>query len=235
MRLDIITLFPEMIEQALGHSICRRAQEAGLVEIRTANPRDFAQDARKTVDDKPFGGGPGMLMMAEPLAQALESLGPLDGAAVIVTDPTGPLYGQNTARELAQNERVVIVCGHYEGIDERFIEEFATHRVSIGDYILTGGELPALVIADSLIRLIPGVLGDEASLEIDAFSDGLLSAPQYTRPEAWRGRAAPDAYRSGDHAELHRTKRAWALRATRERRPDLFALAPLEKRDLDML
>lgn len=235
MKLDFVSLFPEWIQNALSVSIPHRAQQKGAVSIRSANPRDFALDERKTVDDKPFGGGPGMLMLAQTTEDALLSLQPEPGCAIVMPDPTGHTFTQAIAQELAQKSHVVIVCGHYEGIDERFAEKWVTHRISIGDYVLSGGETAGLVIADAIIRLLPGVLGDADSLAIDSHSDGLLSAPQFTRPEIWDGREVPAVLRSGDHGAIAKWKRKQALRLTRELRPDLFALAPLEKGDLDML
>jgi tRNA (guanine37-N1)-methyltransferase len=155
--------------------------------------------------------------------------------AVVMPDPTGPLFGQEDAQELSRFDQVVFLCGHYEGIDERVCEKWVTHRFSIGDYVLTGGELPALVMADAVVRLLPGVLGDASSLGIDSHSDGLLSAPQYTRPEVWEGRSVPDVLRSGDHGAIAKWKRAVGLKVTRERRPDLFARAALAKSDLVLL
>jgi tRNA (guanine37-N1)-methyltransferase len=233
LRIDFVTLFPEMVMDALGHSIPKRAREAGLAAYGAANPRDFTTDKHRTVDDTPFGGGPGMLMKAEPLAQAIDSLGPAD--AIVMTDPTGCLFDQTAARELSSLSHVVLVCGHYEGIDDRVRQRYATHVFSIGDFILTNGELPALVMADAVVRLIPGVLGSEDSLAIDSHSDGLLSAPQFTRPEEWRGLSVPSVLTSGNHAEIAKWKRREALRQTREQRPDLFAKARLTDGDLKLL
>lgn len=235
MRIGFVTLFPEMIREALGHSIIGRAQRSAAVQLDVANPRDFASDERKTVDDVPFAGGPGMLMLAETTFQAYQSLSPESGAAVVMTDPTGERFEQRHATELSKKNQVIFVCGHYEGIDERFAQKYGTHRFSIGDYVLTGGELPSLVMADAVIRLLPGVLGDSQSLSIDSHSDGLLSAPQYTRPETWQDIDAPAILRSGDHGAIAKWKREQALRITRDRRPDLFARATLEKGDADML
>jgi tRNA (guanine37-N1)-methyltransferase len=233
LRLDFVTLFPEMVLGALGHSIMKRAQAADLVEFATRNPRDFTTDKHRTVDDNPFGGGPGMLMKAEPVGLAIESFGPAD--AVVLTDPTGRLFTRGDAFTLARLHHVVFVCGHYEGIDDRVRLRFATHVFSIGDYVLTNGELPALVMADAVARLVPGVLGSEESLEIDSHADGLLSAPQFTRPEEWRGLSVPPVLLSGNHGEIERWKRRESLRTTREHRPDLFAKARLSEADLKLL
>ncbi|MFI5384680.1 MAG: tRNA (guanosine(37)-N1)-methyltransferase TrmD [Fimbriimonadales bacterium] len=233
MRLDFVTLFPEMVLGTLGHSITSRAADGGFASYGASNPRDFTTDRHRTVDDNPFGGGPGMLMKAEPVAQAIESLGPAD--AVVLTDPTGRLFTQGDARALSSLGHVVFVCGHYEGIDDRIRQRYATHVFSIGDFVLTNGELPALVMADAIVRLIPGVLGSEESLAIDSHSDGLLSASQFTRPEDWRGLGVPPVLLSGNHAEIERWKRREALKLTREQRPDLFARACLSDEDLKLL
>lgn len=230
-----VTLFPEMLLPATQHSMLARAVAKGLVRFDAVNPRDFAQDRHRTVDDTPFGGGPGMLMTPGPVSAAIDSLSPSDEDAVVFLDPTGELFTQRHAVELARYRRLVLVCGHYEGIDERVRQIYATHTLSIGDYVLTGGELASLVIADAVVRQIPGVLGDEESLAIDSHSDGLLSAPQYTRPADFRGLQVPEVLMSGDHGAIERWKRAASLRATRESRPDLFPLAKLDKRDLDLL
>jgi tRNA (guanine37-N1)-methyltransferase len=235
MRIDFVTLFPDQIRQALGHSITLRARERGLYDTQVANPRDFATDSHKTVDDKPYGGGPGMVMIAELVDQALQSLQPIPGAAVVVTDPTGERFTQGHAATLAKLGQVIFVCGHYEGIDERFAMLRATHRFSIGDYVLTGGEMPALVMADAIIRLLPGALGAAESLDIDSHHDGLLSAPQFTRPEVWQGLAVPPELTGGNHGDAAKWKRKQALRSTRSHRPDLFSTARLEKSDLDLL
>lgn len=234
LRVQFVTLFPDMVLQAVGHSMLRRASDAGRVSFETADPRAFTRDKHRTVDDKPFAGGPGMLLKPEPVAQAIESLG-VEGAAIVFTEPTGTRFEQRHARELSQQPRVMFVCGHYEGIDERVRAHYATHAFSLGDFVLTGGELPALVMADAIVRLVPGVLGSEESLAIDSHADGLLSAPQFTRPEVWRDLEVPGVLLSGDHQAVARWKRQRALRLTRDVRPDLFCRATLEKADLDLL
>lgn len=234
LRVQFVTLFPEMVLQAVGHSMLRRASDAGLVAFEAADPRSFTTDNHRTVDDRPFGGGPGMLMKAEPVAQAIESFGS-EGAAIVFPDPTGARFDQATAVELEAAGRVMFVCGHYEGIDERVRERYATHTLSIGDFVLTGGELPALLMADAIVRIVPNVLGSDQSLGIDSHADGLLSAPQFTRPEIWREMAVPEVLLSGDHGAIARWKRKAALETTRQRRPDLFCRAPLEKNDADLL
>lgn len=233
LRVGFVTLFPEMILPTVGHSIVRRAVEAGLVAFETQNPRDFTTDKHRTVDDSPFGGGPGMVMKAEPVARAIEALGRME--AVVFTDPTGVPFTQTLAHELAGKGSVAFVCGHYEGIDDRARERFATHTISLGDFVLTNGELPALVMADAIVRLLPGALGSAESLGIDSFGDGLLSAPQYTRPEVWRDLPVPPVLLTGNHAEIAKWKRAMALQTTRARRPDLFARAALRAGDLELL
>jgi tRNA (guanine37-N1)-methyltransferase len=207
------------------------------VEFRTANPRDFCHDRHLKVDDKPFGGEPGMLIRAEPVARAIEWLdkGEHGTTAVVLTAPTGRPFDQAGARKLAQFDRVIFLCGHYEGIDHRIEEKFCTHVFSIGDYVLTNGELPALVMADAVVRLLPGVLGSSASLDADSFSDGLLSAPNYTRPEVWREMAVPPVLLGGDHKVIQKWRRAYALKLTRELRPDLFSRVKLRKGDLELL
>lgn len=224
-----------MLAAPLGHSILGRASANGKVSFRTANPRDYAYDRHQKVDDTPFGGEPGMLLRAEPVALAIESLQPAEDAAIVMTDPAGLPFDQAAAQALSECPQVIFLCGHYEGIDHRIKTRFCTHAYSIGDYILTNGELPALVMADALVRLLPGVLGNAASLEADSHSDGLLSAPNFTRPEVWRDEAIPTVLKSGDHKAIARWRREQALRTTRDNRPDLLARARLEKGDLDVL
>jgi len=235
LRIDFITLFPEMMLAAARHSMLMRAEQDGIVGFSAVDPREFTTDKHRTVDDKPYAGGPGMLMKPEPVYKAFQSLGVEPDAAVVFPDPTGALYKQEHATELAHKSRIVFLCGHYEGIDDRIAQKLATHRFSIGDYVLTGGELPALVIADSVVRLLPGVLGCAESLSIDSHSDGLLSAPQYTRPEEFLGLEIPEVLKSGNHGAVESWKREAALKLTRTNRPDLFCKARLESRDLDLL
>lgn len=235
LRVDFITLFPEMALNAVSHSIVGRAAKAGLAEYHATNPRDFATDNHRTVDDTPFGGGPGMVMKCEPIAAALNSLPSQSPRSVVMTDPTGKRFEQVDAKRLSQLRHVVFVCGHYEGIDDRIRELYATDVFSIGDYILTGGELPALVMCDAIVRLLPGALGSAESLEIDAHSQGLLSAPQFTRPEVFEGIRVPEELCRGDHGAKERWKRKVALNTTRRNRPDLFCRAELDKADLDLL
>ncbi len=236
MRIDFITLFPDQVLGAVRHSILARAEAAGLVSFHALSPRDFATDKHRTVDDTPFGGGPGMVMMAEPIHRALLSLELVPGEVkVLMPDPTGFLFTQPRAVELAKLDRVAFVCGHYEGIDDRLRAHWGAIPLSLGDFVLTGGELPAAVMADAICPHVPGVLGSPESLEIDSFGDGLLSAPQFTRPETWEGHEVPEVLRGGNHGLADRLKRSLALKLTRERRPDLFAKAKLGKRDLELL
>ena len=231
MRIRILTLFPEMFEGPFKASIVGRAAERGLVEITVHNLRDYAHDRHRTVDDTPYGGGPGMVMMAPPLIEAVEDLAAKEQAQtgerpkVILTSPQGRLLDQGLVREFTAHKSLIIVCGHYEGVDERFIEACVDHEVSIGDYVLTGGELPAMVLVDALTRLIPGALGDAASATRESFGlelDGLLQGPVYTRPGEFRGMKPPDILFSGDHAKVTEWRRRTALARTRERRPDLL-------------
>jgi tRNA (guanine37-N1)-methyltransferase len=236
MRIDFVTLFPEMVLPGLRHSILGRAEDRGLVRFGTANPRDFTYDRHGKVDDTPFGGEPGMLIKAEPVALALEALlRHEEKAAVVLTDPAAPLFRQSDAHELSQRSHIVFLCGHYEGFDHRVKTQLATHAFSIGDYVLTNGEMPALIMADAIVRVIPGVLGSAESLEADSHSDGLLSAPNYTRPEVWRGEEVPEVLRSGNHQAIEKWRREQALKATKQQRPDLLAKAKLSKSDLKLL
>lgn len=235
MRLGFVTLFPDLVRPYFDAGVLGRARRSGLIRVVVANPRDFAYDRHRTVDDTPCGGGPGMLMRAEPVDLALKSLDLTPGAAVVVTEPFGEPFDQACATELSGREEVCFVCGHYEGVDARFASLRATHVLSLGDFVLTGGELAAMVMADAVARLVPGVLGSAASLAADSFRDGLLSAPNYTRPVEYEGLRVPDVLLSGDHRAIEAWRRAEAIRLTRERRPDLFARAALAKKDADRL
>ncbi len=236
MRFGFVTLFPDLVRVCFGASVLGRAVDRGLISVDVADPRDFAYDRHRTVDDTPYGGGPGMLMKVEPLSLALESLEPDEDAAVVATDPAGFPFTQSIATELAGFRHVVFVCGRYEGFDERFVQRHATHRLSIGDYVLTGGELPALVMADAVGRLVPGVLGDPGSLDQDSHSgSGLLGPPNYTRPADYEGLTVPDVLATGDHKAIAEWRRRESLRSTRARRPDLLARARLDKGDANRL
>lgn len=221
MQIDIVTLFPEMFPGPLGESIIGRAAERNLAEIRAIDLRKYTHDARGTVDDKPYGGGPGMLMKVEPLVEAVEDLRRPE-TAVILTSPRGERFTESIARELAQRQHLLIVAGHYEGVDERAVELIAAREISLGDFVLTSGNLAAMVMADAVIRLLPGVLGDDASSVDESHSAGLLEYPQYTRPPEYRGRKVPEILLSGDHGRIERWRRLQAERLTRERRPDLW-------------
>lgn len=220
LRFDVVTLFPGMFEPVLGSSIVGRARAKGLVEIGLVNPRDFVTDRHKTVDDRPFGGGPGMVLMAEPVYRALKSA-KRRGSRVVHVSPQGRPFDQALARELAQERRLVLLCGHYEGIDERVLEHVDL-EVSIGDYVLTGGELPAMVVIDAVTRLVPGVLTAEGAAELESFSGPWLDFPQFTRPRVWRRKAVPDVLLSGDHRRIEAWRRQAQLEATRRKRPDLL-------------
>ncbi len=213
MIIEVITLFPEMFEGVLGESILKRAQEKGLVEIRLHNLRDWAKDKHRTVDDRPYGGGPGMVLKVDVVVPAIEEVTSDERRAtskVILLSPQGKKYNQKMARELAQEERLILVAGHYEGFDER-VREFVDEEISIGDYVLTGGELPAMVIIDSVVRLLPGALGDDESAKQESFSqENLLDHPSYTRPVEFRGMKVPEVLLSGNHAEIEKWRRKMA-------------------------
>ncbi len=221
MQIDILTLFPEIFPGPLGESIIGRAAENGMASVKAVDLRKFAHDARGTVDDKPYGGGPGMLMKVEPLVEAVESIRRPE-SVVIVTSPRGERFSQPLARELSGKEHLILVAGHYEGMDERAIELIADREISLGDFVLTSGNLAAMVIADAVIRLLPGVLGSDESSEEESHSAGLLEYPQYTRPPEFRGMAVPEVLLSGDHGKIRGWRQAQAERLTRERRPDLW-------------
>ena len=221
MRIDVLTLFPESFPGPLGTSVVGRAFERGIVRFSAVNIRDFSLDARGTVDDKPYGGGPGMLMMAEPVVSAVESVKE-EGSLVILTSPRGRVFDQKLARELAAREHLVIVTGHYEGVDERAIQLAVDMEISLGDFVLSGGVLPAMVIADAVIRLLPGVLGDDESSVDESHSGNLLEYPQYTRPTEFRGIRVPEVLLSGDHGRIAEYRQCERERLTRERRPDMW-------------
>jgi len=236
VRIDVVTLFPDMIRAQAGYGIQGRALARGLVELVTWNPRDYTLDRHGSVDDKPYGGGPGMVMQVQPLRAAIEaarSAGPL--APVIYLSPQGGRFTQDTARRLAGQERMILLSGRYEGIDERLIETEVDEELSIGDYVLSGGELPALVVMDAVTRLLPGALGDADSALEDSFMDGLLDYPHYTRPEQIGGLRVPDVLLSGNHAAIQRWRRKQALGRTRLRRPDLLETVALDDRDRALL
>lgn len=234
MHFDIFTLFPDMFQGPFAESILKRAQEGGLLSIALHDIREATTDKHHVVDDYPYGGGAGMVMKPEPIFTAVEAV--YQGGPIILMSPQGRLFKQHIARTLVQEARVTIICGHYEGIDERVREHLVTDEISIGDYVLTGGELAAMVVVDATSRLIPGVLGgDESTLE-ESHSGGLLEYPHYTRPPEFRGWRVPDILLSGNHAEIARWRRKESLRRTKERRPDLFEKLDLSsKEDLKLL
>ena len=219
MRIDVLTLFPEMFTGPLDASIVKRARDGGLLDLRVVNLRDYTHDRHKTVDDRPFGGGPGMLLKAEPLFEAIEHLADAETQVILLT-PAGRQFRQSVARELALEKRILLVCGSYEGIDER-VRTLADDELSIGDYVLTNGALPAMVVIDAVTRLLPGVLGKDESAADESFSHGLLEYPQYTRPAEFRGMKVPEVLLSGHHAEIEKWRREQARLRTAERRPDL--------------
>ena len=221
MKIDVLTLFPAMFAGPLDESIIKRAREAGRLDLALHNLRDYAHDRHKTVDDRPFGGGPGMLLKPEPIFEAVESLA-REGTRVILLSPAGRPFSQAIARELAGLEHLLMVSGHYEGFDERVREQLADDELSIGDYVLTNGALPVMVIIDAVTRLLPGVLGDDDSARDDSFSQGLLEYPQFTRPAEFRGMKVPEVLLSGNHAEIARWRAEQARLRTKERRPDLL-------------
>ena len=243
MRVDIVTVFPDMVRQAAASSIVGRAQTSGKLELHVHDLRDYSANRHRSTDDAPFGGGAGMVMLAAPLFACVEAVtAGADNAPVIYTAPDGERFTQTVARELSREARLVILCGHYEGVDERVREGLVTREISIGDYVLTGGELPALVILDAVTRLLPEVLGNAESPEEESFGTGepgaesLLEYPHYTRPAEFRGSRVPEVLQSGHHANIAKWRRTQSLVRTRERRPDLFEkLMPLSKGDQKLL
>ncbi len=230
MRIDILTLFPEMFQGPFDDSIIKRAREAGRVAIHLHNIRDYATDKHRTTDDYPFGGGPGMVMKPEPLFASLEAVlaeTPPVERRVVLMSPQGRLFRQSIAEELAALPHLVLICGHYEGVDERVRQHLVDDEVSIGDYVLTGGEIPAMVVVDAVVRLLPGVLGRPDSTAEESHTSGLLEYPQYTRPAEFRGWGIPEVLRSGNHAAIRNWRRRQALLRTFRRRPDMLASAEL--------
>ena len=223
MKIDVITAFEEMIDQTLSHSIVGRARKAGIIKLGTLSPRQFAEDKHKTIDDRPYGGGPGMLMKAEPLYQAISKLRKKT-SYVILTSPRGQVFNQELAKKLAKKRHLIVVCGHYEGIDARIYPEVDL-EVSLGDYILTGGELAACVMIDAITRLQRGTFKKEDVTSLESFEGHLLEAPQYTHPEVWRGRKVPAVLLNGNHKEIEAWKHEQALQITKQLRPDLLETA----------
>jgi tRNA (guanine37-N1)-methyltransferase len=231
MRIDILTLFPEMFESPLSCSIIKRAQDSGLVEIALTDIRDFSTDSYRKVDDKPYGGGPGMVMMPGPVFECFEQVQKLseEKGRLILLTPQGERFDQAKARRLSGEKRLILIAGKYEGFDERIRTGLGAEQISVGDYVLSGGELAAMVVIDAVVRLLEGALGDEDSAKNDSFSEGLLEYPQYTRPEVFRGMKVPEILLSGDHAKIAEWRRRQALERTKKWRPDL--LNQIEKRE----
>ena len=231
MRFDVITLFPELFAPFLTSGVTRRAYESGLVDVKLWNPRDFAEGSYRRVDDRPFGGGPGMVMLAEPLALCLAAIRiehTFDNAPVVLFSPTGKTLTHLGVETWSASQGAVLVCGRYEGIDQRFIDKYVTHQISLGDFVLSGGEIAAMALLDAVARLQPGVLNDEGSHQLDSFNpalDGLLDCPHYTRPEDWQGQTAPAALMSGNHAHIERWRREQRLGLTQHQRPELVEKA----------
>jgi tRNA (guanine37-N1)-methyltransferase len=237
LQIDVVTIFPDLIRGALPYGVLGLALERGLLEVRAHNLRDWTTDAHRTTDDYPFGGGAGMVMKPEPLVAAVAALRErqLPDAPVILLSPQGATLTQARVQELAQRSGWIVLCGRYEGVDERVRELVVTDEVSIGDYVLSGGELAALVLIEAAARVLPGALGNEASALDESFSAGLVEYPQYTRPREWRGLAVPEVLLAGRHEEVRRWRRTQALRRTRERRPDLLATLALTAEDRELL
>lgn len=235
MSIHILTLFPAMFSGPFSESIVKRAVDQGLVEISIYNIRDYTSDKHHVVDDSPYGGGPGMVLKPEPIFKAVEAVRGETGMPVILLTPQGKLFSHRVAEELAQNEKMMLVCGHYEGVDERVREHLVTDEISIGDYILSGGELAAMVVVDAVVRQVPGVLGSEESVEDDSHAKGLLEYPQYTRPQSFHNWEVPEVLLSGNHAEIARWRRTQSLKRTLRRRPDLLQQAELSDEDKKLI
>jgi len=232
MRFDIFTLLPEVFPSYLESSILKRAVERGLIEVRIHNIRDYAHDKHHTTDDTPYGGGGGMVMKPEPIFEAIESeLTPQPVCPVIMLTPQGRVFDQRVADELSRHAQIALICGRYEGIDERIRAHLVSDEISIGDYVLTGGELPALLVVDAVARLLPGVLGDPTGAQDDSHASGLLEYPHYTRPPEFRGEKVPDILLTGDHAKIEKWRREQSLLRTLQRRPDLLKKAELTEKE----
>jgi tRNA (guanine37-N1)-methyltransferase len=237
LKVDVVTIFPRMVEVPLADGIVQRARDKGLVELAVHDLRAFSEDKHRNVDDAPFGGGPGMVMKVEPFLRALAQVRttPAASEAVVVLSPRGRRFDQRSAERFARLDRLVLLCGRYEGIDERVVEATGAEELSLGDFVLTGGEVAALAVVEAAVRLLPGALGDSESAEADSFADGLLDHPHFTRPAEVGGRVVPEVLLSGDHARIRRWRRKESLRATRERRPDLLERAALSAADQALL
>ena len=237
MRIDILTLFPEMCETVMSESIIGRARKSGIIEIDTVNIRDFTHDKHNRVDDAPYGGGMGMLMQTQPIYDCFASLCSEDGKKphLIYMSPKGKTFNQQRAVELSKLDRIVLLCGHYEGVDERVIDEIVDEEISIGDYVLTGGELPALTVADAVCRMLPGVLSDDICFEEESHFSGFLEYPQYTRPAVWHQKQVPEVLLSGNHARIAEWRKIQSVLITKSRRPDLYKPENLTEADKKML
>ena len=241
LHFDVVTIFPEMFEAVTRHGITRRALEEGGFDFHAWNPRDFVDNPHRTVDDRPYGGGPGMVMLPGPLedsidaAVARQKAAGVEGPQVVLLSPQGERFTDAVARQLAKSPGLVLVAGRYEGVDERLIRRKVDREISIGDYVTSGGELPAMVMLDAIVRLLPGSLNDAGSASQDSFSEGLLDWPHYTRPEEWRGERVPEVLLSGNHAAIARWRRKQALARTWARRPDLLGETALSKEDRELL
>ncbi|MBP8665447.1 MAG: tRNA (guanosine(37)-N1)-methyltransferase TrmD [Syntrophaceae bacterium] len=236
MRFDVLSIFPEMLQSPLEFSLLKKAREKGLIEVGLHNIRDWAQDKHRMTDDAPYGGGCGMVMKVEPVARAVAAVKQAGEASLVVLlTPQGEIFNQTIATELARQKQIILICGRYEGFDERIREHLADREISLGDYILTGGELSALVVIDATARLIPGVLGNDASASGESFSQGLLEYPQYTRPAEYSGWPVPEVLLSGNHARIERWQRIEALRRTWRRRPELLEKTQLGEEDRELL
>ena len=237
MRIDILTLFPEMCEQVMNESIIGRAQKSGKVEIVCTNIRDFSGNKHNKVDDTPYGGGMGMVMAAEPIYNCYQSLygENEEKPHLIYMSPKGETFTQKKAVELSKKDRIVLLCGHYEGIDQRVIDEIVDEELSLGDYVLTGGELPALTIADAVCRMLPGVLSDDLCFEEESHFSGLLEYPQYTKPSVWREREVPEVLLSGNHAKINDWRKIQSILLTIEKRPDMLTPEMLSEKDKKLL
>ncbi|MEE8638225.1 MAG: tRNA (guanosine(37)-N1)-methyltransferase TrmD [Candidatus Margulisiibacteriota bacterium] len=233
MRIDILTLFPEMFQGPLSESLLKKAQEKGLLSLDIVDIRDFTTDKHKTADDTPYGGGSGMVMKAEPITAAISNI-KNQKSKIILMCPTGELLTQEKVKALAKQEHLIIICGHYEGVDER-VRDLADDEISIGDYILTGGEIPAMVLVDAVARQVPGVVKEEESVRKDSFYEGILDYPSYTKPENFEGKKVPEVLLSGHHAEIDRWRRKEAIRQTFFRRPGLLAKAEISQDDKKLL
>ncbi|MCG7340564.1 tRNA (guanosine(37)-N1)-methyltransferase TrmD [Staphylococcus auricularis] len=235
MRIDYLTLFPEMFDGVLNSSILKRAQDKDMLSVRTINFRDYAENKHNQVDDYPFGGGQGMVLKPEPIFNAMQAIEKTPDTRVVLMCPQGKPFDQQLAQSLSESEHIVFICGHYEGYDERIREQLVTDEISIGDYVLTGGELPAMTMTDAIVRLVPGVLGNQQSHEDDSFQNGLLEFPQYTRPREYGDLKVPDVLLSGNHAKIEAWRHEQKLIRTYEKRPDLLERYPLSEKDQQIL